>query len=117
MEATMQPNRTSISAQVIADSIYRGSRLTTFEITFPRFILAEFNTHRVLSRNSASSRAIPVWKRLKDILNHPFVPLQFGKNQAGMQSHANIATEDYDAATKNWLVGRDVAVIQAFILA
>jgi thymidylate synthase ThyX len=113
----MQSDRASISAQVIADSIHDGSRLTTFEVTFPRFILAEFNTHRVLSRNSASSRAIPVWKRLTDIIMNPFVPLSFGKNKAGMQSAEEVAEEDGEAARKNWLVGRDVSVIQSFMLA
>jgi thymidylate synthase ThyX len=109
--------RAGISARVIADSVHERSRLTTFEATFPRFILAEFNTHRVLSRNSASSRAIPVWKKLHEVLSNPFVPLQFGKNKAGMQSAESIAEEDADAAKQDWLVGRDVAVIQAFFLA
>jgi len=113
----METNRTAISAQVIADSINDGSRLTTFELTFPRFILAEFNTHRVLSRNSASSRAIPVWKRLVDILNSPFVPLSFGKNKAGMQSAEPVSGGDNEVARRNWLVGRDVAILQAFFLA
>ncbi len=106
-----------ISAKVIADSTHDRSRLTTFEVTFPRFVLAEFNTHRVFSRNSASSRAIPVWKRLAEIVLHPFVPLAFGKNKAGMQATEEISEEDLEAATHNWLVGRDVALIQAFALA
>jgi thymidylate synthase ThyX len=114
---TEQNDRLSISAKVIADSTHDNSRLTTLELTFPRFILAEFNTHRVLSRNSASSRAIPVWKRLVDILNRPFIPSQFGKNKAGMQSTAFVGIDDADAAAKNWLVGRDVAILQAFFLA
>ena len=112
----MTASRVSISAQVVADSVHDGSRLTTFEVTFPRFILAEFNTHRVLSRNSASSRAIPVWKRLADVIMYPFVPLQFGRNKAGMQSEEVISQEENDAARQNWLIGRDVAVIQAFYL-
>ena len=46
----------SYSAKILADSLNPcGVRLTTFEITFPRIVLAEFNTHRVFSRNSASS--------------------------------------------------------------
>jgi len=110
-------DRTSINAKVIADSIHANSRLTTFEITFPRFILAEFNTHRMLSRNSASSRAIPVWKRLADVMSAPFVPLQFGKNKSGMQSAEEVSTADTDAARGNWLVGRDIAVLQAYTLA
>lgn len=49
-----------IKAEIIADSINQyGNRITSFVITFPRIVLAEFNTHRALSRNSASSRAIP----------------------------------------------------------
>lgn len=113
----MAASRVSISAEVVADSIHDGSRLTTFEVTFPRFILAEVNTHRDKSRSSASSRAIPVWKRLTDMILHPFVPLAFGKNRAGMQSAEMVSDEDTEASRTNWLVGRDVAVIQAFVLA
>lgn len=113
----MSTDRLSISAKVVADSTHDGSRLTTLEATFPRFILAEFNTHRVLSRNSASSRAIPVWKRLTDIISSPFVPLQFGRNKAGMQAAEGVASEDNETARQNWLIGRDVAVLQAFVLA
>jgi hypothetical protein len=55
-----------IDCKILADSVawHGGERLTTFEVTFPRIVLAEFNTHRMLSRNSASSRAIPVEKML-----------------------------------------------------
>lgn len=83
------------ACKIIADSVnhYSGSRLTTFEITFPRFLLAELNTHRTLSRCSASSRAIPVAKRIAAIEADPFIPLSFGKNQKGMQ-----ATDELEAA-------------------
>ncbi|MDB5266848.1 MAG: hypothetical protein JWN89_663 [Parcubacteria group bacterium] len=113
----MQDARSHTSAKVIAESVYRGSRLTTFEIVFPRIILAEFNTHRLLSRNSASSRAYPTWKGLVKVVEYPFVPSQFGKNKAGMQSTEDVSEGDLNAARQNWLVGRDVAVIQAFYLA
>ena len=60
---------TNISANVICDSINeQGVRLTTFEIEYPRFILAELNTHRQLSRNSSSSRAIPIQNILHSYL-------------------------------------------------
>jgi len=62
------------AAKIIADSIASGVRLTTMEVCFPRFILAEFNTHRVFSRNSASSRAIPVERRIAQVRENPFVP-------------------------------------------
>lgn len=52
---------------MLADSIASGVRLTTLQVTMPRIVLAEFNTHRMLSRNSASSRAIPVEKRIAQV--------------------------------------------------
>lgn len=89
------------SAKILTDSISPdGARLTTIEVTFPRIVLAEFNTHRVFSRNSASSRAIPVKTMLERVENDPFVPIWWGKNQKGMQaaeelSDVNDQTEVY----------------------
>jgi thymidylate synthase ThyX len=58
-------------AEILADSLSpQGHRITTMKITFPRFILAEMNTHRVFSRNSASSRAIPFNKMVKRLSDH-----------------------------------------------
>ena len=83
-------------AKVIKDSISPdGVRLTTLEVTLPRIVLAEFNTHRMLSRNSASSRAIPVRKRIDAVERDPFVPDQFGRNQKGMQA-SDILREQED---------------------
>jgi thymidylate synthase ThyX len=115
--ALMSTTRVGISAHVVADSIHDGSRLTTFEATFPRLILSEVNTHGRLSKNSASSRAVPSWKRLVDLVLHPFVPIEFGKNRAGMQATELASPEDTEAARTNWLVGRDVTAIQVFMLA
>jgi thymidylate synthase ThyX len=100
-----------IDAKVLADSRSpAGHRLTTLEVTFPRFVLAEFNTHRVFSRNSASSRAIPIVKQLRRVLEHPFVPLEFGSNQPGMQAGPALAGEAKAAAEREWLDARDDAV-------
>ena len=73
-----------ISAKIVLDSVsaVTGSRLTTMEITYPRFILAEFNTHRMFSRNSASSRAIPFAKMQENLTA---VPVRFGQANKGMQ--------------------------------
>lgn len=60
--------------------------VSTFVLRYPRPIHAEFMTHRVFSRNAASSRAIPVEKLVQDVLDDPFVPLHWGKNQKGMQA-------------------------------
>ena len=89
-------------AKILADSVSEaGHRLTTFQITFPRIVLAEFNTHRVLSRNSASSRAIPVAKRIEAILESPFVPAAFGAAKAGMQ--AGEALDEQAECRQVWL--------------
>jgi thymidylate synthase ThyX len=98
-------------AKVLADSRSpAGHRLTTLEATFPRFVLAEFNTHRVFSRNSASSRAIPIAKQLRRVLDDPYVPIEFGSNQPGMQAGAALAGEKLEAAEREWLSARDDAV-------
>lgn len=99
-------------AKLVADSISEaGDRLTTMEVTFPRLVLAEFNTHRMFSRNSASSRAIPVAKQLKRIMEDPFIPVHFGANQPGMQADAELTGKARIAAEREWLTARDSAVI------
>ncbi len=101
-------------ARVLMDSVSPlGVRLTTIEITFPRFVLAEFNTHRQFSRNSASSRAIPFEKQLERIMNDPFIPFYWGANQSGMQARAEISEEDREKAVADWLIARDEAVKNA----
>lgn len=97
--------------KVLADSRSpAGYRLTTMEATFPRFILAEFNTHRVFSRNSASSRAIPIAKQVRRVLEDPYVPIEFGSNQPGMQAGPPLAGRARQAAEREWLRARDAAV-------
>lgn len=75
------------SAIILKDSINKqGDRLTTFRLTYPRIILAELNTHRVYSKNTSSSRAIPVKDNIERIRNDPFIPGQWVKNARGMFS-------------------------------
>lgn len=83
-----------IKATVLAHSITTaGKELITWEIEYPRLILAELNTHRMLSRNSFSSRAVPFLKMLEQLQGQP---VRFGANQAGMQDKG----EDYSAMIK-----------------
>ena len=83
------------AAKIITDSVSEaGDRLTTMEVTFPRMVLAEFITHRVFSRNSASSRAIPVEKQLQRIMDDPFIPVWWGRNQSGMQADHELGGYD-----------------------
>lgn len=83
------------SAKVIADSLSpSGQRLTTMQVTFHRFVLAEMNTHRVFSRNSASSRAIPVRKQLAMLEQSPAFPLEWASEKPGMQGGSELSGED-----------------------
>ncbi len=99
-------------AKVLLDSVNpRGDRLTTLEVKMHRFVLAEFNTHRVFSRNSASSRAIPIDKQIARVLDDPAMPVEWGKNQAGMQANELIADPvEIKEAEMIWLDARDRSV-------
>jgi thymidylate synthase ThyX len=99
-----------ISAKIIADSYneIHGTRLTTFELVYPRFIHGELMTHRVFSRNAASSRAIPIDKVIELVETTPAMPVHWGANQAGMQAKAEVS--DIERAKTLWLASRDSAV-------
>lgn len=88
-------NKRKISAKIVADSINpRGNRITTFVLTYPRFIHAELLTHRLFSRNAASSRAIPFKKMVEDVENDPFIPIAWQKDHKGMQGTEYISDPD-----------------------
>lgn len=77
----------TISAKIVADSKSdSGSRITTFELEYPRFVHSELMTHRVFSRNAASSRAIPVNRAIELIKEDTAMPIHWGKNQPGMSA-------------------------------
>lgn len=114
----------TISVKVIADSINaQGNRITTLQLRYPRFIHAEFMTHRKFSRNASSSRAIPVKRIIADIQEDPAVPMHWGKNIPGMQAHDQI-DEKVDigngvlggnffspvAKEEAWLLARDACI-------
>lgn len=103
-----------IEAKIVADSVGpNGVRLTTFVLTYPRFIHAEFMTHRTISRNASSSRAIPVKKQIQMVIDNPAIPLAFTKNKAGMQGGEELDESANAQAVKQWLEGRDAAVLIA----
>lgn len=80
----------TIKVDIIADSQCGISRITTMQLYYPRFIHAEFMTHRMFSRNASSSRAIPVSIMIGNILDDPAVPIHWGKNQKGMQAYEEL---------------------------
>lgn len=120
-----------IEAKIVLDSINpTRDRITSWLLTYPRFIHAELNTHRAFSRNASSSRAIPVQKMLEAVKTNPAMPVFWGKNQSGMQAKEQLddivadqfRTVEIDgvkrllpftrlqAAKHDWLAARDLAV-------
>ena len=109
---------TQISAKIIADSKNeQGNRITTMMVTFPRFILAELNTHRMFSRNSASSRAIPFEKMVKSVQSDPFIPIAWQKDHKGMQGSEYFqSNSEINQCIQNWNNAKDSAIIQSKLL-
>ena len=111
-----------ISCEIVADSIDgRGNRITSAIFTFPRYILAELNTHRMLSKNSASSRAIPFKRMVQSVMDDPFIPIAWQKDHPGMQGTEYFTEKDLmktpsglkpaiEVLTNSWLTAREDAV-------
>lgn len=93
-----------IKAEIIKDSIGPSKiRLTTYVLTYPRFIHSEFLTHRMFSRNASSSRAIPVKKQIEMVMDNPAIPLAFTKNKKGMQGGDALSGEAERLAKEVWM--------------
>lgn len=114
----------TIEAKILAHSVDETGDcppLVTFELRYPRFIHAEFMTHRLFSRNASSSRAIPVKRLIDDIRSDPAMPIHWGKNQPGMQAReehdapVSFAGRETDAKTA-WFnaMSRSIMAAQAF---
>ena len=107
--------KTKIGARVVADSVDpRGNRLTSCLVVMPRIIIAEINTHRMLSKNTSSSRAIPFKKMVEAVRDNPFIPIAWQEAHSGMQG-SNYYTDEIDIKGFNqtWLGARDMAVESA----
>jgi hypothetical protein len=94
------------------DSIVPVGKKETYDISvdgqFSNFVANGLVVHN--SRNSASSRAIPVSKMLERVETDPAMPLFFGKNQAGMAAAVELDTDEKQMAINTWLIARDNAV-------
>lgn len=101
-----------ITATIIQDSIANGVRITTFELEYPRFIHSELMTHRVFSRNAASSRAIPIDTMIANVEENPAMPVHWGKNQPGMQAKEELSEFEAEIAKRLWGIGMEEAIIR-----
>jgi len=107
-----------IKAQIVADSLSpNGDRLVSLLCTFPRIILAEVNTHRMLSKNTASSRAIPFKKMVESVNTNPFIPIAWQIDHKGMQGTEYLtAPIDVAYAHDEWIGAKHNAVKYASIM-
>lgn len=105
-----------ISATMIADSTsWLGVRLSTMVLNYPRCIHADLMTHRVFSRNAASSRAIPYKTLRQRIYTENFIPF-WSKNQSGMQGKLIEDLKLIEQCDKLWEDVRDAVVFKADLL-
>lgn len=108
-----------IEAKVIAHSVAHddrgnhGPELFTLALKYPRFIHSEFMTHRVFSRNAASSRAIPVSKMIEQVRNEPAMPVYWGSNKPGMQAGDELTDMDLATAKNLWIDAAENAAATA----
>ena len=106
-----------IKARILADSIGpAGVRLTTWELTYHRYMHAELMTYGMFSRNAASSRAIPVKKMRDRIRKNPAMPVAWGMNQPGMQAGEELQGWRRKAAIWAWLLGCYCALFVSWLL-
>ena len=105
-------NKTQIHAEIVGHSLSpQNDELITVLCTFPRIILAEVNTHRMLSKNTSSSRAIPFHKMVKAVEENPFIPIAWQKEHTGMQGYEYFTDSvEIEGCKKLWLEGRDKAI-------
>lgn len=102
----------TITAKVIAHSAAPDAPdLITLQLRYPRFIHAEFMTHRVFSRNASSSRAVPIERMIQDVLDDPAMPVSWGSNKPGMQAGDELP--HCEIARDCWLDAKDAAVQRA----
>ncbi len=109
----------TIEARVIthtASQFGPPKEAVTFVLKYPRFIHSEFLTHRMLSRNSASSRAIPVSKMLGMAISEPVYPIHWGQNQKGMQASQELSKSKQWIAKKVWRASCYTQVAYAWLL-
>ncbi len=107
-----------IDAKVVACTTYKNiGVVTTLEVTMPKFLQAEVNTHRILAKSAMSSRAVPIERVLEQIENDPFIPRRFGVNKPGMQPAQVLEGEEHDAAVMSWRASSQTAAGNARFLA
>lgn len=92
------------SAKIVLDSYVdiTDARCTTLEFTMPKWLVAEFNTHRMIAKNSASSRAIPTTKLIQMVEQNPVYPIDFREKNTGMVAENVVSEENLQLLHAEW---------------
>jgi len=107
----------SISAKIVAHSISEaGKEIVTYELVFHRYCMSEFNTHRALSRNASSSRAVKIQSQLSSVWNNMALPVHWGKNKAGMSAKEELTGWRLKAAKFLWKLSGKTACVFAYLM-
>jgi hypothetical protein len=105
-----------IKAEIVTHSKRRstGEEIITYKLTFPRIILSEVNTYKMMEKNTSSSRAIPFEKMVEVVEKEPFIPLAWQLSHKGMQGTKYITDPKViEFKEMRWLNARNTAVESA----
>src|SRR5688572_6240376 len=98
-----------LGSKVVAHSVSDlGNDIITWEIRIPKWLVGEFNTHKVeIERNSASSRAVPTKIIIEMVRDFPCMPHEWRYNASGMSPSELMSEEDEKYANDIWLSARN----------
>jgi len=104
-----------LRVNIVAASIGKenGVKIPTMELEYPRVALAEFNTHRVFTRNGQSSRAVPFPRMVEAMRANHHSPLRWLKNQPGMTATEVMLEDDAAECEAIWLETMEFNIAQA----
>ena len=108
--------KNKIKAQIVSHSkrMGTGEEIITYKLTFPRIILSEVNTYKMMEKNTSSSRAIPFEKMVEVVEKEPFLPLAWQLQHRGMQGTEYLTDPELIEYKNNaWLRARNEAVFFA----
>lgn len=127
--------QTKVELVAFSANPYNGKKLATWLLRYPRIIHAEAKAHKQIMKdmisydvtimgdtnmvkNSASSRAIPAFKMIKDVQDNMFTPIAWQKNHKGMQGTTYLTNEYQTLATNRWnQIGKETIENAEFIRA
>ena len=100
----------SVELVLASKNQYTGVSLYTFKIKMPKSYLAQLNTHRILSKNASSSRAVPVPKLIERIRANTVIPMIMVQNKPGMWGDHTLNAEQAEQVTALWLESCEKAI-------